>query len=66
MPMIGAHSTMESPEPVRRVTPPRIIIPNITAQQASSQMAMALLSALFSAVAGLDKLVSWRNKGGEF
>ena len=58
MPMIGAHSTMESPEPVSRVTPPRIIMPKIVAQQTSSQMAMALWFALFSVVGGLDKLVS--------
>jgi len=33
-------------------------MPNITAQQDSSQMAMALWSGLLSAVGGLDKLVS--------
>ena len=58
MPMIGAHSTMERPDPVSLVTPPRMIMPNITAQQASNQMAMALWLESFCVVDGLDKFVS--------
>ena len=41
--MIGSHCTMESPEPVSRVTPPRIIMAKMVAQHTSSQMAMCLL-----------------------
>ena len=54
--MIGAHSTMDKPEPVRRVTPPRIIMPKMTTQQDSNQMAMALL---FEAFAVADESDNW-------
>ena len=56
--MIGAHSTIDRPEPVRRVTPPRIIMPKMVAQQASSQIAMALWSLLIAAVDVFNKSVS--------
>ena len=41
--MIGSHCTMERPEPVSLVTPPRIIMAKMAAQQTSSQIAMCLL-----------------------
>src|SRR5690606_3697762 len=40
-PVTGFHSTMDRPEPVRRVTPPRITMANTRAQQTSSQPARA-------------------------
>ena len=42
MPIIGAHCTIDRPEPVRRVTPPSTTIPNTVAQQISSQIAIDL------------------------
>ena len=39
-PTIGCHSTIDSPEWVRRVMPPTTTIANTSAQQASSQAAM--------------------------
>ena len=66
MPNIGAHSTMESPEPVSRVTPPRIIMPNIVAQQTSSQIAMALWFGLAEVVDGSSKSVSCYVKSSGF
>jgi len=33
---------MDKPEPVRRVTPPKIIMPKMVVQQASNHIAMAL------------------------
>ena len=40
-PMIGFHSVIDSPEPVRRVTPPTTTIANTRAAQMNSQMATA-------------------------
>ena len=39
--MKGCHSTIDSPECVRRVTPPTTTIANNIAQHASNQMAIA-------------------------
>ncbi len=54
MPKIGFHSTMESPESVRRVTPPTTTIANTRTQQTSNQIAMgfciAILGIISSAV----------------
>src|SRR6056300_800893 len=40
VPMMGFHSTMDSPESVRRVTPPSRIMPKITAAQTVNQRAI--------------------------
>ena len=40
MPTIGSHSTIDSPEPVSRVTPPKITMANTSAQQVSNHQAM--------------------------
>ena len=64
--MIGAHSTMESPEPVSRVTPPRMIMPKMVAQQISNQAAIALWFESTEAVCESDKLVSCNAKSSEF
>ena len=37
--MIGAHSMMDRPEPVRRVAPPSVTITRTMAQRANSQSA---------------------------
>ena len=39
--MSGCHSTIDSPERVRRVTPPSTTMVKINAQTTSNQMAMA-------------------------
>jgi len=49
---------MDKPDPVSRVTPPRIIMPKIIAQQLSSQMAMAFWSEALMVVDELSKSVS--------
>ncbi len=39
--MRGSHSTIDSPEPVKRVTPPSMTMAKMLAQQIKSQIAMA-------------------------
>ena len=40
--MMGAHSMMERPDPVRRVAPPRMTMPQIMKETVKSQMATRL------------------------
>ena len=46
MPLTGFHSTMDSPEWVSRVTPPRTTMTKTMAQQVSSQKAIRRLWSL--------------------
>jgi hypothetical protein len=39
--MIGRHSAIDRPDPVKRVTPPSTTIANTSAQQISNQVATA-------------------------
>src|SRR6185312_1724308 len=43
-PMIGCHSVMERPEPVRRVAPPRLTIRKISAATANSHARTAVVA----------------------
>src|SRR3972149_6944201 len=43
-PMMGSHSTIERPERVRRVTPPRTTLMKTSAQQAKNHRTMRRLS----------------------
>ena len=55
-PVTGAHCTIDNPEPVRRVTPPKHIIANITAHIEKSHIAIDLLGTIDERIEGLVRV----------